>query len=446
MRRITIAIGLTVIMFGVLASQLLLSHADEGTQYASADPIIIDDIYTRINNLRTKRGLPSYHINQALMLAAQDQAQWLVATGIRTHFRPDGSKPSTRAQAAGYVTSDWCCGENYYLSIDATPDLVWNFWVWSPHHYENLVHPRFDEVGLGWSTDGRRIAYVLVFGNSPDSSEIEVTQQPTLEFLIVPSTPTPISVEGTYVVKAGDTLFRIAQQYGTNIDAIIAANGLSNPSRIYSGQHLTIPGTTSFTAVKPTDVLSQPINQSTPVSITGQQTYIVQPGDTLFRIARQYNASVEAIISANHITNADALDIGQQLIIPNVGSGFSGLSTGSQPAGALLIAQNYNPQVVTAYISSPTVGQVINDSVPIIGTVQFTDEVQFYKLEIIGGKWTGWTTIGTTHTGNKVDEVLEYLPGPSPDMLPANYQLRLVLVNWNGGLVQDPYVTSFKIL
>jgi hypothetical protein len=31
-----------------------------------------------------------------LTAAAQYQAEWLVTTGIRTHFRPDGSRPSTR--------------------------------------------------------------------------------------------------------------------------------------------------------------------------------------------------------------------------------------------------------------------------------------------------------------------------------------------------------------
>jgi penicillin-binding protein 1C len=112
----------------------------------------------------------------------------------------------------------------------------------------------------------------------------------------------------------------------------------------------------------------------------------------------------------------------------------------------LLTAQSFGPQVVTAVITSPAPYQTITDLTAIVGTVQFTGEqVQFYKLEIIGGKWQGWVTIGNVHNEVKVNDVLEYLPGPSPDMIPGDYQLRLVLVDWNGGIVQDPYIVPFKI-
>lgn len=112
----------------------------------------------------------------------------------------------------------------------------------------------------------------------------------------------------------------------------------------------------------------------------------------------------------------------------------------------LLTVQSYGPQIMTAIISVPQPYQTITDLTPIIGTVQFTpDQVQFYKLEIRGGKWGDWVTIGNVHSENVVNGQLELLPGPSPDMIPGDYQLRLVLVNWNGGFVQDPYVVPFRI-
>lgn len=46
----------------------------------------------------------------------------------------------------------------------------------------------------------------------------------------------------TYVVRSGDTLFSIARRFGLTSGALASANGLSDPSRIYVGQALRIPG------------------------------------------------------------------------------------------------------------------------------------------------------------------------------------------------------------
>jgi LysM repeat protein len=58
------------------------------------------------------------------------------------------------------------------------------------------------------------------------------TPTPTL----VP-TPTPI----IYVVQAGDVLGAIAQLYGTTVQAIVEANGITDPDFIRQGQELVIP-------------------------------------------------------------------------------------------------------------------------------------------------------------------------------------------------------------
>ncbi len=56
-------------------------------------------------------------------------------------------------------------------------------------------------------------------------------------------TPTPgaTAAPRTYVVRAGDTLQAIANRFGISVKALSAANGISNPNLITSGQVLVIP-------------------------------------------------------------------------------------------------------------------------------------------------------------------------------------------------------------
>jgi LysM repeat protein len=56
------------------------------------------------------------------------------------------------------------------------------------------------------------------------------------------STPAPSGQTTTYVVKAGDTLSGIAYRYGTTVNAIVSLNGLVNPNLIYVGQVLQLSG------------------------------------------------------------------------------------------------------------------------------------------------------------------------------------------------------------
>ncbi|MDQ2965737.1 MAG: LysM peptidoglycan-binding domain-containing protein [Chloroflexota bacterium] len=75
---------------------------------------------------------------------------------------------------------------------------------------------------------------------------VELTPVPTVEPTAVP-TPvataapsTPVATR-TYTVKSGDTLSRIASQFGTTIDAIVQLNNLPDRNRLRVGQVLKIP-------------------------------------------------------------------------------------------------------------------------------------------------------------------------------------------------------------
>jgi len=63
--------------------------------------------------------------------------------------------------------------------------------------------------------------------------------------LVIPGagevTPQPTPTGQIYAVQYGDTLFSIAQAYGTSVEALAEANGLTYPYIIYVGQMLVIP-------------------------------------------------------------------------------------------------------------------------------------------------------------------------------------------------------------
>ena len=96
------------------------------------------------------------------------------------------------------------------------------------------------------------VSALMQANNLTNSNWITVGQQ-----LLVPgpgeavSPTTPPTTEpgmGSYVVKSGDTLSAIARQTGVSVTAIAQANGIINPSLIYVGQELVIPGSTATPA------------------------------------------------------------------------------------------------------------------------------------------------------------------------------------------------------
>lgn len=105
------------------------------------------------------------------------------------------------------------------------------------------------------------------------------------------STPEPGTGTVTYTVQPGDSLWLIAQRYGTTVDAIKQANRLTS-NVLQIGQVLQIP-----------------------VSQTPYVEYTVRAGDTLWELSRRYGTTVEAIMQANGLTSS-FLQIGQVLRIP----------------------------------------------------------------------------------------------------------------------------------
>ena len=92
---------------------------------------------------------------------------------------------------------------------------------------------------LGWDTPEAE--------GAPPTAEPTETPAAVEESVSTPTpTPTTIPVSPTatariHVVQAGDNLTEIAQRYGVSVDAIMDANEITNPHRIFPGQRLLIP-------------------------------------------------------------------------------------------------------------------------------------------------------------------------------------------------------------
>lgn len=101
--------------------------------------------------------------------------------------------------------------------------------------------------------------------------------------------------KNVYVVKKGDSLYKIAKEYDTTINELIKLNNLSN-TNLSIGQILKIP---------------------TVKSEESEYLYTVKSGDSLYKIAREYNTTVDELMKLNNLSSI-SLSIGQTLKIPQI--------------------------------------------------------------------------------------------------------------------------------
>lgn len=129
---------------------------------------------------------------------------------------------------------------------------------------------------------------------------------------------------GTYKVKPGDYIAKIAANHGITLSALMKANGLKN-DLIFAGQTLKIPG--SSTTV--THVSSNKNNSPKPATSKKATTYTVKSGDYVGKIAAAFNVSIASIEKNNNIKN-HVIYVGQKLKIN--GSSTKPASNNTKPA------------------------------------------------------------------------------------------------------------------
>jgi LysM repeat protein len=130
----------------------------------------------------------------------------------------------------------------------------------------------------------------------------------------------------TYTVKKGDNLWTIARRSNVSLNELYAANGLDTTSILSIGQELQIPvegSTATVTAPSPDTYQPTSFNQ-------GSTEYMVKRGDSLSKIANQFDTSVRAIKAANGLSS-DLIRVGDKLVVP-VSSSSTGTSSAMSAA------------------------------------------------------------------------------------------------------------------
>lgn len=129
-----------------------------------------------------------------------------------------------------------------------------------------------------------------------------------------------IKESNIYTVKKGDSLWLIANKYGTTVDELKNANNLKS-NTLSIGQTLIIPEKKESTS---------------------KISYVVKKGDSLWLIANKYDTTVEKIKSTNNL-KGNTLSIGQVLVIPSSSEFIT--YTVKKGDSLWLIANKYNTTV-----------------------------------------------------------------------------------------------------
>lgn len=248
-------------------------------QIVSAKPAVslsmqssANDLIAAVNSLRISNGLPAYTVNSILMQVAQDQANYMAATGQVAH-RPGLTQ---RILDAGYpLAGDLSQGgfraENITGGNKTAAQAVQE-WTGDTLHSNTMLSPNLTEIGAGVAKVGNTYYMVIdcaqpttsgqpqVYTPNPDSPAMESSS--SSDFIVPITTSTPDENGLVYhEVQYGQTLWAIAIEYGVKIDEIRALNNLGPGTDIYQGDRLLVrkdapppPATATSTAVTlPTD-------------------------------------------------------------------------------------------------------------------------------------------------------------------------------------------------
>ncbi len=151
-------------------------------------------------------------------------------------------------------------------------------------------------------------------GNSeaaPAAESTESTAEESQEEVATPEETTPSTNAKMYYVHSGDSLYRIAHNHGISLSTLLEWNNLSVDSIIHPGQGLIVSDESSPSSEQAEEATSSSEETASESTAT---TYTVQPGDGLWRIAKNHGLTLDELKSLNQLTS-NIIQPGQVLIV-----------------------------------------------------------------------------------------------------------------------------------
>ncbi len=157
---------------------------------------------------------------------------------------------------------------------------------------------------------GLTVAEIAQYNGIVDPTNIQVGQRLLIPLANHAAPPLPT----THVVQPGETLRSIAELYGLTVEQLVALNTITNADKIYVGQVLNLVPVQPAAAPAAIPVETSPVMPPESQALI----YVVEPGDTLFKIATRFGLTVNDLATANEISDPTVIYAGQKLLIPGV--------------------------------------------------------------------------------------------------------------------------------
>ena len=248
---------------------------------------------TNIQNLLSLNGLTlnsTIYPGQVLKLSSTSEvsaSEEATTSAEETSSEESASNEVQTSSTAGSYTV--VSGDSLYAIARKTGTSIQDLLSLNGLNLNSVIHP----------------GQVLQLSNAYESPSTEETVTTTEETASSEETSTSGNAQ-MYYVHQGDTLYRIARNNGISLSTLLEWNNLSVDSPIHPGQGLIVSyGSSSST---------EEAEETAASSESTETTYTVQPGDGLWRIAKNHGLTLDELKSMNQLTS-NIIQPGQVLIV-----------------------------------------------------------------------------------------------------------------------------------
>ena len=282
------------------SSEETSTSSEQATSTGSYTVVSGDGLYaiarktgTSIQDLLSLNGLTlnsTIYPGQVLKLSSTSEvsaSEEATTTAEETSSEESASNEVEKSSSAGSYTV--VGGDSLYAIARKTGTSIQDLLSLNGLNLNSVIHP----------------GQVLQLSNAYESPSTEETVTTTEETASSEETSTSGNAQ-MYYVHEGDTLYRIARNNGISLSTLLEWNNLSVDSPIHPGQGLIVSyGSSSST---------EEAEETAASSESTETTYTVQPGDGLWRIAKNHGLTLDELKSMNQLTS-NIIQPGQVLIV-----------------------------------------------------------------------------------------------------------------------------------